>query len=106
MKANNVITFPEGNIVRKIPRPEDELGNEFAINKKRYLDTLTEHYSSNLLTKLGLHGFNINDEDFIRNYAYTVECLRSTLYQSIGINHPLKKHVDKCIDEIESFDKK
>ena len=37
MKANNVIIFPEGNIVRKIPRPEDELGNEFAINKKIHI---------------------------------------------------------------------
>ena len=101
MKANNVITFPEGNIVRRVPKPDEDLGNTFAINKKKYLDTLTEHYTSNLLHKLGIHGFTINDEDFIRNYAYTVECLRSTLYQSIGINHPLKEHVDKCIEEIE-----
>ena len=52
-----------------------------------------------------MHGFEINNENFIRNYAYTVETLRSTLYQSVGINHPLKKHVDKCIEEIEALDK-
>ena len=106
MNANNIISFPEGNIVRRVKTKESEdLGIEFTNNKKLYLDTLTEHYSTSLLNKLGMHGFEINNENFIRNYAYTVETLRSTLYQSVGINHPLKKHVDKCLEEIEALDK-
>ena len=111
MDANNIISFPEGNIVRRIKRPKpsiqsEELGRDFTTNKKLYLDSLTEHYSTSLLNKLGMHGFKINDENFIKNYAYTVETLRSALYQSVGIQHPLKKHVDKCIEEIESYEKK
>lgn len=107
MEANNIISFPEGNIIRRVESNKGKnLGLEFTNNKKLYLDTLTEHYSTSLLNKLGLHGFEINNENFIKNYAYTVETLRSTLYQSVGINHPLKKHVDKCIQEIESLNDK
>lgn len=103
MKANNVISFPEGNVVRKIPRPDDlqAFGRQVEQNKKKYLDGICDHYSAQLISKLGMHGFEINNEDFIKNYAYTVEALRSTLYQSIGLYHPLKKHLDKCIGELE-----
>ncbi len=106
MDANNIISFPEGNIVRRVKSSQSkEQSLDMTHNKKMYLDTLTEHYSTSLLSNLGRHGFEIQDENFIKNYAYTVETLRSALYQSVGIQHPLKKHVDKCIQEIESITK-
>ena len=50
MNANNIISFPEGNIVRRVKTKESEdLGIEFTNNKKLYLDTLTEHYSTKII---------------------------------------------------------
>ena len=75
----------------------DELGEYFTQNKKDYMDHVIDHYSTQLINKLGMHGFEIYDEDFIKRFSYTMETLRSTLYLSLDIYHPFKEHIEEII---------
>lgn len=100
--ANNVIGFPK--IGNPPPRNETELGYYFDENKKMYIDHVVDHYSTQLINKLGLHGFGIYEPEFIQNYSFTVETLRSCLYQSIDLYHPFKEYIDQICEELDDED--
>ena len=88
MTANNVIKFPilnEMNSPPGNPQSEEELGTYFDQNKKEYIDHICDHYSTSLYNKLGSHGFDVLDEEFITYFSYTVETLRHCLYSSLDI---------------------
>jgi len=100
--ANNVIEFPKLNDeLKSSPKNGEELGEYFDKNKKEYIDHICNHYSTSLYNKLGGHGFEVLDEDFVTYFSYTVETLRYCLYQSLGIEHPLKDHIEDMIDIID-----
>ena len=106
MTANNVIKFPTLNddIGSAPPQNEEELSTYFHKNKKEYIDHICDHYSHSLYNKLGGHGFEIMDENFITYFTYTVETLRYCLYKSMSMDHPLAKHIDEMIEIIETDD--
>ena len=79
----------------------EELQAEFDENKRVYVDHVVEHYSTQLINKLGLHGFDIYKPEFITTYSYTIETLRACLYQSIDLYHPFKEHIDEITEELE-----
>jgi hypothetical protein len=99
MSANNVIKFPK--FTASHPQTGEELGQYFDQNKKAYIDYITDHYCSHLYNKLGSHGFQILDDDFITNFSYSVETIRCALYQTLGLEHPLEEHI---IDMLEIID--
>ena len=66
-----------------------------------YVDNLVDHYSTQLINKLGLHGFDIYKPDFINGYTYTAETLRACLYKSLDLYHPFKDHIEEITDEFE-----
>ena len=102
MTANNVIKFPKFD--NSPPQSGEELGVYFDKNKKAYIDYICDHYCTNLYNKLGGHGFDVFDGDFITNFSYTVETLRYAMYSSLDLDHPLKEHIDDMLEIIESDD--
>lgn len=102
-QANNVLKFPNMGLMPK-PKNETELGEHFLQNKKIYIDHVVDHYSIQLINKLGMHGFDIYEEDFIKGYSYTIESLRATLYSTLDIYHPFNEHMDDMIEMLEEDD--
>ena len=45
-----------------------------------------------------MHGFNVDDEDFIKDYAYTIESLKSCLLRNVGVTHPIQDTVEKQLN--------
>ena len=96
---SNIIQFPK---VKSGPPTNDaQLRDQFAKNKKKYVDNLVAHYSSQLANKFAMHGFKLEDEMFLKDFAYTVETIRSGLYRSLGMTHPFQDLIDETIDKIE-----
>jgi len=107
MTANNVLQFPNIGAMPK-PKNEEELGERFLKNKKTYIDHVVDHYGTQLINKLGMHGFDIYEENFIYRYSFCVESLRATLYGTLDIDHPFHQVMDDSLDlldvEYEDFD--
>jgi hypothetical protein len=109
--SNNVISFPSrgvgSSIVNGNPNLIDEAGElhvKFEDNKKLYIDHIVDYYSAQLIDKLGMHGFDIYDDDFIYSFSFTIESLRSTLYQSLGMFHPLIKYIEEAMEKLEDLE--
>ena len=91
-----IIQFPKEKM-KTPPQSKKELDAELLNNKVAYVDDVANHYSSSVFNKLAMHGFNVDDEDFIKDYAYTIESLKSCLLRNVGVTHPIQDTVEKDV---------
>ena len=89
-----IIQFPKEKM-KTPPQSKKELDAELLNNKVAYVDDVANHYSSSVFNKLAMHGFNVDDEDFIKDYAYTIESLKSCLLRNVGVNTQYKTQLKK-----------
>lgn len=98
-----IIQFPKEKM-KTPPQSKKELDAELLNNKVAYVDDVANHYSSSVFNKLAMHGFNVDDEDFIKDYAYTIESLKSCLLRNVGVTHPIQDTVEKDVAKFCGID--
>jgi len=103
-QSNNVIEFPFHENGFTPAQNSEQLLEQFQENKKTYINQVVDHYSTQLINKLGMHGFDIYEDNFIKSFSYTVESLRATLYQSLDIYHPFEDHMGEIMEALEEFE--
>jgi hypothetical protein len=94
-KVNSVIAFP----VDKIVRTHVNLEN-LTERKIEFVDFVIGRNMTAVYNQLAFEGFNVESEDFLKDFSYTVEVLKSGLYRSLDMEHPIQKFVD---DTVEMF---
>lgn len=94
---NNIVKFPNN-----YQPPEQEslshLKKTIEKNKEIYINNVVDQHSSNLLANLSLSGFDIDKEEFMRDFAFTVETIRSSLYRNMGLHHHFQEHIDANVE--------
>lgn len=98
-----IIQFPKEKM-KTPPQSKKELDAELLNNKVAYVDDVANHYSSSVFNKLAMHGFNVDDENFIKDYAYTIESLKSCLLRNVGVTHPIQNTVEKDVAKFCGID--
>ena len=99
--ANNVLQFPKSNTKQTKPantHDPAEDSKRIKENKTVFVDRLTDHYGLQLINKLAMHGFDVDNDKFMYDYIFTMETLRACLLRNIGVFHPLQKLSDKSED--------
>ena len=94
--ADNIIQFPKEKM-RTPPQSKKELDAELLNNKVAYVEDVASHYASSVFNKLAMHGFNVDDDNFIKDYAYVIETLKSCLLRNVGVTHPIQQTVEKDV---------
>ena len=97
--ADNIIQFPKDKM-KTPPQSKKELDQELLNNKVAYVEDVATHYGSSVFNKLAMHGFNVDDDNFIKDYAYVIESLKSCLLNNVGVTHPIQKTV---IEDVNKF---
>lgn len=98
-KISNIIDFP---VKRKFNIDESkDLQRELLNNKMEYVDELLEFYTAQLCAKFAMHGFKIHDETFLKDFAFSIETIRSSLYRNMGVTHPFQGLMDDTVDTME-----
>lgn len=69
-----------------------------------FCDNLTEGVSVQLIHSVGENGFEVNSENFIRDMAFIIECIRGMLYRELDIKHPMADVMAKVIQVRETLD--
>ena len=95
--ANNVLQFPKTPV--RLTKPVNtndpvEDTKRLKENKTVFVDRLTDHYGLQLINKLAMHGFDVDNNKFMNDYIFTMETLRACLLRNVGVNHPLQKLSD------------
>ena len=87
-----IINFPKDKM-KTPPQSKKELDQELLNNKIAYVDDVASHYGASVFNKLAMHGFNVDEDNFIKDYAYVIEALKSCLLNNVGVTHPIQKTV-------------
>jgi hypothetical protein len=95
MIANNIFKFP----LKGKPRSEEEVLDYLKNNKVKFVDTLVEHYGSQVLTKLAQHGIGIYEKEFMCDYLFVMESLKSALLRNLGEEHPIQELVSSDLNK-------
>ena len=94
---SNIVKFPNDYVP-----PEQEtlsdLKKNIEKNKEIYINNVVDQHSSNLLANISLSGFNIDKEEFMKDFAFTVETIRSSLYRNMGLHHHFQDHIDESVE--------
>ena len=88
---NNVIQFPKEKI-HGLPQSKEEVYARLSEVQTDYINQVVDMYRD---------GFDLAKKDFVRDFAFTLESIRSCLYRSAGIEHALQVPVNECMDNIE-----
>ena len=94
---SNVIAFPKEK-KNCPPQSIEEVQDRLAVKKIEYVNEIVDYYGTELLAKISQDGFEIDEDNFMKDFAFTLESLRSGLYRSVGVEHPLQESVDEAID--------
>ena len=101
--ASNIVKFP--GIKRDHPlQTTEDFARELLSSKMNYANELCDHYAAQLVNKFGMHGFEIDSEQFMKDFAFTVETMRSNLYRSLAISHPFHEMIDEATDASMDFE--
>ena len=96
--SNNVIQFPLEKRKPDKP-PSEDMGREMSERKREFVDKLIDDWGSQIYRKIQLHGFPVESQDFIAQYSYVLESLRSCLYWSVEEDHPFTPHIKDIIEQ-------
>ena len=99
--ANNemIVSFPPDRIVRMpVPKNAEEIIKK---TQKNHINRLVEDQANLLASRLSMSGVDISSEDFQRQFALSIECLRASIYGTVGLTHPMQKPMAEMIKEIE-----
>ena len=97
----NVVQFPRAN--RRIPiQSLEEMQADVKNNKIKFINGVVDHYCSQLINKFSANGLNVQTEEFLRDFAFGLEAMRSGLYRSVDIKQPLQDVLDSTIEKLES----
>ena len=94
---SNVIAFPKEK-KNCPPQSIEEVQDRLAVKKIEYVNEIVDYYGTELLAKISQDGFEIDEDNFMKDFAFTLESLRSGLYRSVGVEHPLQESVDEAIE--------
>jgi len=105
MHMAEILKFPDDKVHRS-PPANDQVGEQARLlkNKEKFVERIVEHYGVQLLNKLAMRGFDVEDPKFMYDYIFTMETLRSCLYRNVGITHPLQKLSDRSEELVGDSD--
>lgn len=85
-----VIKFP-GTLTEPVQQSVDNFyENELY---KKYIEDFVDKVGHGLVNEFHRNGYDVDDEDFIVRFMYSLEVMKSVLYNSKDIDHILTKHV-------------
>ena len=102
-QSNNVVKFPKNN-----PRAHvvviDDNDEERTKFKHDFVDQAVHDVGKKLMYLLSTKGFDITTPDFDDSYTFTMESLRATLLQSMGVPHPFLIFINDFIEGLNKLE--
>ena len=98
-----LIPFPNSNN-QHFPQNVDEMIDRMRDRKLEFINDLVDFYGTEMLSKISHDGFECDNDNFAKDFAFTLEGLRSCLYRSIGVEHPLQESVDNTVKFTDKYE--
>lgn len=98
MSKDNVIKFPIEYVLKKKAEEDlDKLRRLAAKKQALKIDNVCRDVAEQLYEVLNELQFTSPDEDFYKDFTYTIEAFRSMLLRASMIRHPIQEQSDKLM---------
>ena len=103
--SDNVIKFPKVSVANKpsLPRTEEELFKSISLNRMMLVDELIDTFLTDTASKLFFQGFPIENKDFFQEFVFVGELMRSMLYNSVDVEHPMYEILEKNKERLKDL---
>lgn len=98
---DNIIKFPQRSDGVDIPTTEEELLQSVDVIKKTFFDMISVELATPVFNRASLHGFDIGDDNHIKDCILVVEAIKSLLLKSKGLHHVIQDYAETNIDYSE-----
>lgn len=93
----NVFEFPKNKIVREVQPNIDEIERAKHKSLLNYADMIVDDMVGNMLDAFDNYGIEVEKEDFQKDFAFSVDALKATVYRYFGIEHSLHSFIDENV---------
>lgn len=103
---NNIIPFPRSYRYREedgIPVTEEELHYSIEKVKETFFDMISLELAAPIFNRAGLFGFDVDEDEHIKDCILVVESIKSLLAKAKGAYHPLQEYAQKSIKYEETW---
>ena len=102
-RPDNIVIGPWAgstkNSIKKILSKEDKVSTDM-----NYIDKVAENIMVQLIHTLAENGVDISKKEFIRHIGFIDECVKSTIFNDMGYEHPLGELIKHLIGATKSKD--
>ena len=102
-RPDNIVIGPwagstKNNIIKVLSK-EDKVSNDMD-----YIDKVAENIMVQLIHTLAENGVDISKKEFIRHIGFIDECVKSSIFEDMGYEHPLSELIKHLIGATKSKD--
>ena len=102
-RPDNIVIGPWAgstkNSIKKILSKEDKVSTDM-----NYIDKVAENIMVQLIHTLAENGVDISKKEFIRHIGFIDECVKSSIFEDMGYEHPLSELIKHLIGATKSKD--
>lgn len=92
----NVVAFPKAH--KDAPAQSlEEVIERVSENRREHVNHIVDELGSFFVARAYDEGFPIDGDDCLKDVILVVEAMRSAMYKSIGLNHPMQAIVASVI---------
>ena len=102
-RPDNIVIGPWAgstkNNIKKLLSKEDKVSTDM-----NYIDKVAENIMVQLIHTLAENGVDISKKEFIRHIGFIDECVKSSIFEDMGYEHPLSELIKHLIGATKSKD--
>lgn len=93
-----VVEFPKSKIVRELPPnlPEIEKAKEKSL--LNFADSIVDDITTSIFEEFENYGLNTDTDKFAKDFSFSTDALRATVYRLLDIKHHLHEFIDTNIE--------
>ena len=92
----NVVAFPKAH--KDAPAQSlEEVIERVSENRREHVNHIVDELGSFFVARAYDEGFPIDGDDCFKDVILVVEAMRSAMYKSVGLEHPIQTVVDNVI---------
>jgi hypothetical protein len=92
-----VVEFPKSKIVREVPVSNEVIEKAKEKGLQNYADSIIDELIENLASDIENSGIDVDSKQFMKDFSFTVDGMRATIYRHFGITHGLHNFIDENV---------
>jgi hypothetical protein len=97
-----IVQFPTNRIVREVQPNIEEIEKAKEKSLQRHAETIVEDLFLNIMDAMENYGIDVETEQFERDFTFSADAIRATVYRTFGIDHGLHDFINTNVQIVKA----